>query len=139
MSLTSRRAVIAGGLATFAPGVLRAQAAAEILGPWYGRLPDGPHIRLDIRAGGQAELIDLNNDGFPVMGRVTPGPAGVSPSSSPSPCRPNHDAIFDAAPDGPDRLVGTWNQGPFHVPLTLQRGNPPGWTDWAIYDTPPTS
>jgi len=44
--------------------------------------------------------------------------------------------VYVASPDGPARLVGTWTQGPIAVPFVLERGDPPGWADWAIYDSP---
>ena len=45
-------------------------------------------------------------------------------------------ASFEAKREGPDRLVGTWIQGPYKTPLTLTRGDPEGWADWAIYNGP---
>jgi len=113
------------------------------LGPWSGTLisiseAKATRLRLELEPDGTAELVDLDADGLPVKGRITSQTSSdVSVEFTvPNPVNPH--ATFQGRRVA-NWLEGIWAQGPFKLPFVLSRGDPAGWSDWAIYATPLTA
>lgn len=138
--LMQRRDLMLGAAGLIlSPSALLAEDS-PFVGPWYGTLlsesyGQATRLRLELKPDGTAEMVDMDITGFPNKGRVTSQTSTDVTVGFVLGNAENPQVTFQGRAVG-DRLEGTWTQGPFKLPFILNKGDPPGWSDWAIYTTP---